>query len=133
MKLLGSGGCKRLNRMKRRHDLLPMSMYRCFRSLRVKNIDQSVGNDPKSDGEHADPPDPRQPAGPARYTKDSSDDDFRDLRKIANLIDSHRVRLKHNPGSAVWLICVIRSQNSPNVVYVLFVVVPVQVAHPRQT
>jgi len=44
-----------------------------------------------------------------RYTKDSSDD-FRDLRKIANLIDSHRVRLQHNPGSGVWQICVIRSQ-----------------------
>ena len=39
-----------------------------------------------------------------------SGDDFRDMRKIANLIDSHRVRLKHNPGSGVWLICVIRSQ-----------------------
>jgi hypothetical protein len=59
---------------------------------------------------HPDPPGPRQPAGPARYTKDSSDDDFRDLRKIANLIDSYRVRLKHNPRSGVWLICVIRSQ-----------------------
>jgi hypothetical protein len=38
------------------------------------------------------------------------DDDFRDLRKIADLIDSHRVRLTHIPGSRVWLICVIRSQ-----------------------
>jgi hypothetical protein len=94
--------------------------------------DRSVGNGPESDGEHADPPGPRQPAGPARYTKDSSDD-FRDMRKIADLIDSHRVRLKHNPGSGVWLICVIRSQNSPNVVYVLFPVVSVQVAYRRQT
>jgi hypothetical protein len=32
------------------------------------------------------------------------------MRKIANLIDSHRVRLKNIPGSRVWLICVIRSQ-----------------------
>jgi len=45
-----------------------------------------------------------------RDTNDCSDDDFRDLRKIANLIDSHRVRLQNNPGSGVWLICVIRSQ-----------------------
>jgi hypothetical protein len=52
----------------------------------------------------------RQSADPAHYTNDSSDDDFRDLRKIANLIDSHRVRLQNNPGSAVWQICVIRSQ-----------------------
>jgi hypothetical protein len=32
------------------------------------------------------------------------------MRTIANVIDSHRVRLKNNPGSGVWQICVIRSQ-----------------------
>jgi hypothetical protein len=32
------------------------------------------------------------------------------MRKIANLIDSHRVRLQNNPESGVWQICVIRSQ-----------------------
>jgi len=109
-----------------------MSMYRCFRSLRGKNIDRSVGNGPKSDGEQADPPGPRQPAGPARYTKDYSDDDFRDLRKIANLIDSHSAA---EAQSRIWRVANLRhpQPNSPNVVCVLFLVVSVQAAHPRQT
>jgi hypothetical protein len=56
----------------------------------------------------------RRPNGGSRRirrdTKNSSDDDFRDMGKIANAIDSHRVRPKNNPGSALWQICVIRSQ-----------------------
>jgi hypothetical protein len=68
-----------------------------------------------------------------RDTNDCSDDDFRDLRKIANLIDSHRVRLKKQ--SRVRGVANLRhpQPNSPSFVYVLFLVVSVQVADPRHT
>ena len=40
--IVGIRGCKRLNRMRSRHDLLPMSVYRCFRNLRVKTLIEAL-------------------------------------------------------------------------------------------